>query len=37
MAELLACQLEHQAAPLDAKLVAALDPARFLLKRLRRL
>lgn len=36
MAELLACQLEGSPAPLEATLVAALDPGRFLLKQRRR-
>ena len=36
MAELLAAQLEAEALPLEAELVAALDPARFLFRRLRR-
>jgi tRNA 5-methylaminomethyl-2-thiouridine biosynthesis bifunctional protein len=36
MAELLACQLEGAPAPLEASLVAALDPGRFLLKQRRR-
>lgn len=35
-AELLACQLEDEAPPLEASLVAALDPARFLLKERKR-
>ncbi|HAT33061.1 MAG TPA: tRNA U-34 5-methylaminomethyl-2-thiouridine biosynthesis protein [Janthinobacterium sp.] len=35
-AELLAAQLDGEPAPLEASLVAALDPARFLLKDLRR-
>ena len=36
MAELLASQLEAEPLPLEKELVAALDPARFLLRRLRR-
>lgn len=36
MAELLACQLDGSPAPLEATLVAALDPGRFLLKQRRR-
>jgi len=35
-AELLVCQLEDEAPPLEAGLVAALDPARFLLKERKR-
>ena len=35
-AELLAAQLDNEPLPLEAKLVAALDPARFLLKKQRR-
>jgi len=35
-AELLACQLENEPAPLEASLAAALDPARFLLKERKR-
>jgi tRNA 5-methylaminomethyl-2-thiouridine biosynthesis bifunctional protein len=36
MAELLLSQLEHAPPPLEASLVAALDPGRFLLKQRRR-
>jgi tRNA 5-methylaminomethyl-2-thiouridine biosynthesis bifunctional protein len=36
MAELLVCQLENAPPPLEATLVAALDPGRFLLKQRRR-
>jgi tRNA 5-methylaminomethyl-2-thiouridine biosynthesis bifunctional protein len=36
MAELLVCQLENAPPPLEASLVAALDPGRFLLKQRRR-
>ena len=36
LAELLAAQLEGEPLPLEAELVAALDPARFLFRRLRR-
>ncbi|WP_307188240.1 FAD-dependent 5-carboxymethylaminomethyl-2-thiouridine(34) oxidoreductase MnmC [Duganella sacchari] len=36
MAELLVCQLEHAPLPLEAALVDALDPGRFLLKQRRR-
>ena len=35
-AELLACQLDNEPLPLEAELVAALDPARFLLRARRR-
>ncbi len=36
LAELLAAQMEHEPLPLERELVAALDPARFLFRRLRR-